>query len=314
MTDLSEAMRLALFEADKFIGATAPNPPVGAVILDSKGAVLAIAAHEKAGTQHAEAKALQICEREGVLDQVHTVVVTLEPCHHHGKTSPCTAAILRAKVKRVVIGALDPNPVAKGGVAALRAAGVDIVVGVLQEKCEELLLPFKTRVLTGVPFITVKTAHTRNGSMIPPPTMKTFTSLESLKLAHTLRKRADAVMTGSGTVLSDDPHFTVRHHEDHAGKRRWLVIMDRRGRVSPEWLADASGRGFDFLKANSLEDAFRLLGARGCLEVLVEAGPGLSRAVLDAGYWNRHYQIRQGAVGEADVVEILSNDKPLGMR
>lgn len=314
MVDFTGAMQLALSEARKFIGATAPNPPVGAAVLDSEGRVLAVAAHQKAGTAHAEAKALEICERLGILDQAHTIVVTLEPCNHHGRTPPCTAVILRAKIKHVVMGARDPNPVARGGVEALRAAGVQVTEGVLRSECEELLLPFTTRMRTGFPFITVKTAHSREGTMVPPSGEKTFTSMASLKLAHELRKQSDAILTGSGTVLADFPHFTVRHVEDHPGKRRWLIVMDRRERIPADWLADAAGRGFQPLKAATLDDAFRLLGEKGCLSVLVEAGPELSQAVLEGGYWDCHYRIRQGAVGEPDRVEILANDNRSGMR
>jgi diaminohydroxyphosphoribosylaminopyrimidine deaminase/5-amino-6-(5-phosphoribosylamino)uracil reductase len=308
MTTLSQAMELALLEASKFVGATAPNPPVGAVILDSEGLVLAVAAHERAGTAHAEAKALAICEHAGTTARAHTAVVTLEPCNHHGKTPPCADALLLAGIRRVVYGVRDPNPVAEGGAAKLRAAGVEIVEGVLGEECAELLLPFRTRLETGHPFVVVKTAHSRDDSMIPPTGTKTFTSPESLRLAHELRKSADAVLTGSGTILIDNPSFTVRHVEDFPGKIRFLAVMDRRRRVSTEWVAAAEKRGFRVVFPATLEAALRFLGEQGCLTVLVEAGPTISGEVLARGYWNRHYRIRQGAPGEADAVSILAND------
>ncbi len=307
-------MILALAEARKFVGATAPNPPVGAVVLDAEGTLLAVAAHARAGEAHAEAKALALCERNGTLARADTVVVTLEPCNHRGRTPPCTEALIRARVRRVVFGARDPNPVATGGADALRDAGIEVVENVLDAECAELLLPFRTRVLTGLPWIVVKTALTRSGSMIPEPGQKTFTSDESLRLAHELRRRADAIVTGSGTILADDPAFTVRHVEDHAGKRRPLAILDRRRRVPAEWLERARARGLDPFLSDGPEDAFRVLAAKGCLEVLVEAGPALSQEILSRGLWHRQVEICQGPPGEADRTAILTNDNPPGLR
>lgn len=134
--------------------------------------------------------------------------------------------------------------------------------------------------------------------MIPPPGQKTFTREKSLRLAHELRKRADAIITGSGTVLADNPEFTVRHVLDHPGKRRWLAILDRRGRVPESYLEAARGRGFAVFKLASLEQGLKDLAALGAVEVLVEAGPAVTQACLAASLWNRHVVIRSTPLGD----------------
>ena len=308
------AMGLALDEARKFVGATAPNPPVGAVILDKDGNVLAVAAHERSGTAHAEARALAICVDQGTLQKAHSVVVTLEPCNHTGKTPPCVDAILRHGLTRVYYGSTDPNPVAGGGAERLQKHGVQVTSGVRERECDELLLPFRTRILTGLPLITLKTAHQPNGSMIPPAGLKTFTSNESLRFAHQLRKESDAILTGSGTVLADHPQFTVRHIPDHSGKSRWLVVLDRRGRVSTEWTESVTRLGLRVVFPASIREGLQFLAKKGALQVLVEAGPELSGEMLAQGLWHQHVQIFQGVEKEADRIVILRNDNSPSFR
>jgi diaminohydroxyphosphoribosylaminopyrimidine deaminase / 5-amino-6-(5-phosphoribosylamino)uracil reductase len=297
----ANAMRLAIEEASRFVGATSPNPPVGAAALDREGAVLGVQAHQLAGTGHAEARLLRDCAERGLSGRVETVVVTLEPCNHQGRTGPCTEAILALpSVRRVVFGARDPNPKVKGGGAErLKQAGLETLSleessHPLADACRELIRPFRHWVTTGLPWVTVKTARTAEGSMIPPPGRKTFTSPDSLKLAHELRRRADAIITGSGTILADRPELTVRLVPDHPGKRRWLVVLDRRGRVPADWLKEAEARGFRPVTGLGFEEALRFLGSEGALEALVEAGPGLSGAVLSTPLWNDHVVITQG--------------------
>lgn len=302
---LEEAMRKAIQSAGEFTGATSPNPPVGAVVLSPAGEVLSIAAHEKVGQAHAEVRAIQLCKEAGHWEQRHTLVVTLEPCNHHGKTPPCTQLILESGFQRVVIGAQDPNPrVQGGGGDFLKKAGTHVVQGVLKKECEELIRAFSKWVTTGMPWITVKTAWTLNGSMLPPPGQKTFTSDASLKLAHVLRKRADAILTGSGTVLADQPQFTVRLVPDHLEKKRWLVVLDRRRRVPESWVKSAELKGFEVRSDLALSEALVFLGSRGCLEVLVEAGPALSAEILGKNLWDEHVMIRQQELGRPDEVVI----------
>ncbi|MGK5090360.1 bifunctional diaminohydroxyphosphoribosylaminopyrimidine deaminase/5-amino-6-(5-phosphoribosylamino)uracil reductase RibD [Bdellovibrionota bacterium FG-2] len=292
---IAHAFDLALEEAQEFVGATAPNPPVGAAALDAQGRILGVAAHQKAGEAHAEAALLTDLKGQSI----DTLIVTLEPCNHTGRTPPCSQAIIAAGVRRVIYGVADPNPrVAGGGARALRDAGIEVMAlpegHALFEKCLELARPFIKWVTTGLPFVTVKTAYRGNGSMIPPLGMKTFTTSEALRIAHDLRKRSDAILTGSGTIQADNPAFTVRHVADHFGKKRWLAIMDRRRRVPEKYLEYARRQGFNVILPDSLEAALRELGSNGVLEVLVEAGPLISEAVLSGELWDRHVVLTEG--------------------
>jgi len=298
------AFATALAAAGEFVGATAPNPPVGCIILDSVGNVLAIAAHPRAGAPHAEALAIALCDQAGTRHLIDTVIVTLEPCNHTGRTPPCVEAILRTPARQVWIGVADPNPQAPGGGAA-RPAAAGLRVGYLAEldhpeaaqlalKAHRLIAPFAKQVRTGLPWVTVKQALNREGSMLPPFGAKTFTSEASLLLAHRLRKRADAVLTGSGTVLADAPEFTVRHVADFADKRRFLTILDRRGRVPSTYLDAARARGFEVFIQTDIAAALRHLGQLGALEVLVEAGPALLQAMREGDLWDEWITIEQG--------------------
>lgn len=304
---LAVAMHEALAAARRFEGATAPNPPVGCVLLDALGNVLSVAAHQGAGTLHAEARAIGEARAEGKIADIHTVVVTLEPCNHHGRTPPCAEAILATPAQRVVIGVADPNPhVSGGGAARLQEAGlhVQFFAGDTTQ-LKRLIAPFTKRVTKELPFVTVKQAINHDGSMLPPAGQKTFTSQGSLFIAHALRRRADAIITGSGTVLADDPLFTVRHLPDHPGKRRKLYIFDRRRRVPSSFLDGASQRGLDAVIVSDLETVLREAAAAGINEILVEAGPQLTAHVLQSSFWDEQVRITQ-TDGE-DKVEILVN-------
>lgn len=287
-------------------GATAPNPPVGCILLDASGQELAAGVHRRAGLPHAEAEAIALARATGLADQIDSVVVTLEPCNHHGRTPPCAEAILGTGAREVWIACRDPNPKVKGGGAErLRAAGLDVhflsdlqhhpEAAALLAEASRLLAPFSKRSRTGLPFITIKQAISTSGSMVPAAGRKTFTGAASLELAHRLRRRADAVLTGSGTVLADNPLFTVRLVPDHPGKQRLLVILDRRRRVSMVYLDAAEQRGFAVHLADDVHQALEMIGAAGGLEVLVEAGPTLTAHLLTTGLWDEHVLIEQAA-------------------
>lgn len=294
---LENAIQQALLKAASFRGATAPNPPVGAAALSRDGTLLGVTAHERAGTAHAEAKLLAVAATEGWLSQIDTLFVTLEPCCHTGRTGPCTDAILKSGVKKIVFGVEDPNPrVAGKGAQILRDAGCEVTC-LSHPDCAALIAPFRKWILTGLPWITVKTVHLASpeypmGSrlmtfsdfqktMIPPKGQKTFSSASSLKLAHELRKRADAIVTGSGTVLADSPEFTVRRVPDHSGKRRILWVLGSENSVPQEWILSREKAGFEVhASADRMQDVLSQLGKKTCLEALIEAGPRLSFDVL----------------------------------
>ncbi len=296
--DDQQAMTLAVEAAQAHEGATAPNPAVGCVVLDSAGEVLAVGAHARAGLPHAEVMALSQVDPA----LVHTVVVTLEPCNHQGRTGPCAGAILNTSARRVVYTVSDPNPQASGGAVRLVQAGLD-VTRLDHAGAQRLAAPFVTRVTKARPFITVKQAL-QGGSMIPPAGQKTFTGKDSLRLAHELRRRADAILTGSGTVLADDPAFTVRHVPDHPGKTRALAILDRRGRVPADYLVAAQARGFDPFIATDLDEALQTLAAQGCNEVLIEAGPQICATLEARGLWDEWIRIEAGS---PDRITIMTN-------
>ena len=294
---IAAAFARAIAAARFHEGATAPNPAVGCVLLDAAGTILIVAGHPGAGQPHAEARAIQLARVAGVADRIHTVIVTLEPCNHQGRTGPCTTAILTTPAAEVWYALPDPNPLASGGAAALA-------------KAARLLAPFATRVRLRRPFVTVKQAVDGRGSMIPPPGQKTFTGPEALTLAHQLRRRADAVLTGSGTVLADRPEFTVRHVPDIPGKSRILCILDRRGRVDSGYLAEATARGFRPMIAADLATALRDLALEGCNEVLVEAGPAVTKAVRAAGLWDEWVLIEKAMPDQRDRITISA--APMG--
>ncbi len=312
---VAEAFRMALAAGEAFAGATAPNPPVGCVVLDARGAVLVCEAHRKAGSFHAEAAAIEACARAGVTDRIHTVVVTLEPCNHTGRTPPCTQAILATPAKVVWIGTADPNPkVRAGGAAYLAAKGLAVAyidsldhseAAALSLAAQRLIAPFRRWSYDGRPWLTIKQAIAADGSMRPPTRRKTFTSASSLILAHRLRRRADAIITGSGCILADDPDFTVRHVEDHPGKRRTLAILDRRGRTSREYLDAAAARGFDVEIHSDIPALLARLTQTGVIEALVEAGPTVHAAFIDQDLWDEQVIIRQGPTpDQPDVVDV----------
>ena len=299
------AMHAAAYEARKWLGATSPNPAVGAAALNADGKILAVAAHKRAGEAHAEAALLAHCAQQGLLPQVAMLCVTLEPCNHQRRTPPCTEAIIQSGIKRVVIGTRDPNPhVTGGGVEKLQQAGIEVMCGVAEDECQQLIHAFAYHAKTGKPWVTIKRAFNRDGSMLPTTGQKTFTSQQSLILAHRLRKKADAILTGSGTILADNPEFTVRHVPDFGGKQRFLAILDRRKQVPENYLQAARQRGLEPIIYDDIENVFHDLTARGARDILVEAGPALAKAVLDSHLWTMSVTIQQA---DSDTVDVEFN-------
>ena len=288
-------MSLALAAAQRLRGATMPNPPVGAAGLDAAGNILSVKAHAGAGSPHAEALVVEAFKEAGILEELETVVVTLEPCNHQGRTPPCTELLLRSGVKRVVFGSIDPNPHVKGGGQAyLEENGIEVITGIQAAECRELIRGFSSRTLRKRPFVTVKRALRTSGSMIPANGRSTFTSQGGLRVAHELRAQADAIITGSGTVLADNPAFTVRYATDPRRTPRIIALLDRRNRVPAAWLRNAADRGFVVITPSSYEEALAELAALGVMEVLVEAGPTLSNAILAGDIWDESVTIWEG--------------------
>jgi diaminohydroxyphosphoribosylaminopyrimidine deaminase/5-amino-6-(5-phosphoribosylamino)uracil reductase len=224
-------MQEALRQARKGLGRTSPNPAVGAVVVRD-GNIVATGYHRKAGLPHAEVEALSRLGRAGEQD---TMYVTLEPCNHQGRTPPCTEAILKSGIRRVVVGMKDPNPdVSGGGCARLRKAGIEVVSGVLAPQCRRLNEAFITYITRKRPFVTLKSALTLDGwTATSTGHSQWITNERSRQFVHRLRDRSDAVMVGVGTVLADDPEMTARLKRGK-GRDPVRIVLDTRLRISPD--------------------------------------------------------------------------------
>jgi len=268
-------MRLALSMAEATLGQTGTNPSVGCVVVKD-GRIVGLGAHLRQGDAHAEVHALDMAGAEA---EGSTVYVTLEPCSHHGRTPPCADRLVRERVKRVVVATLDPNPLVAGrGVARLREHGVDVVVGVLEERAAASHEVFFHYVATGRPFVAVKTASTLDGRIAAPTgDSKWITNAASRAFVHELRHRYPAILVGVGTVLADDPRLTARG-EDGAPRRDPIrVIADSRLRTPPTAAAlapraDGGPSAIVLTTAAAPADARAALAARGA--DVVDCGPG----------------------------------------
>ena len=199
---------IALTEQSKWD--TAPNPPVGALLVKD-GQILASGRHMAAGLPHAEAAALEDARQKNIDPAGCTLVVTLEPCTHHGKTPPCSEAILNAGIKHVVIGTLDPNPKAAGGAEMLRSKGVQVETGIAEEACLDLIDNFVTWQTTEYPYTVLKLASTMDGRIATRTGhSKWITSPETLLRVHELRRHMQAIIVGGNTFYQDDPRLTCR--------------------------------------------------------------------------------------------------------
>ncbi len=207
MTD-AEYMREALSLAEKGMGFVNPNPMVGAVIV-KHGRIIGRGWHQKYGELHAERIAFANCKEDCSGAELY---VTLEPCCHYGKTPPCTEAVIERKIKRVVIGSYDPNPLVSGkGIRILREHGIEVTEGVLKEECDRLNEIFMHYITTGTPFVTMKYAASMDGKIACyTGESKWITSEAARHQVQLERLRHSAVMTGIGTVLADDPMLTCR--------------------------------------------------------------------------------------------------------
>jgi len=253
-------MARALALAVRGLGATSPNPPVGAVVV-RRGHIVGEGYHRRAGGPHAEVLALR---RAGKQAQGATLYVTLEPCCHLDKrTPPCAPAVIASGITRVVVAARDPNPKVRGrGLTALRQAGLRVDVGMGRVEAERLSEPYRTRITTGLPFVTLKIASTLDGKIATAKgESRWITSPASRRLVHQARARVDAIVTGIGTVLADDPSLTARPGLSH-GRTPLRIVLDPSLRIP--------------LRANVLRD-----GQAPTLMVATAQAPRSKRAVLE---------------------------------
>lgn len=288
-----EAMRRAIALAARGLGTTSPNPVVGCVLLDPHGEIVGEGFHAYAGGPHAEIVALA---QAGDRARGGTAVVTLEPCDHTGRTGPCTSALIQAGVARVVIGVPDPNPVAAGGADTLRAAGVEVEIGVRAAEVEAGNLAWLTAVRRGRPYVIWKYAATLDGRIAAADGTSMWITSEAARIdVHALRGTVDAVIAGVGTVLADDPRLTVRNLRDGtlAIRQPLRVVVDSAGRTpadarvrdaaAPTWVATAAEVGAGPDGRVDLRRLLDQLYQRGVRAALLEGGPTLAGAFLAAG-------------------------------
>jgi diaminohydroxyphosphoribosylaminopyrimidine deaminase/5-amino-6-(5-phosphoribosylamino)uracil reductase len=300
---------MALDLARQAMGRTSPNPMVGAVVV-KEGQVVGTGYHVKAGAPHAEVLALN---EAGEKARGATLYVNLEPCCHHGRTGPCTEAVIKAGIGRVVAAMTDPNPLVAGyGFSRLREAGVEVATGIMEAEALRLNEVFIKFVTTKTPFVVMKAAMSLDGK-IATRTGKSrwITGPESREYTHRLRDRYDAIMVGVGTVLADDPSLTTRL-PGGGGKDPVRVIVDSKARIPPgarvitrqsaapaivavtpaapvERVRELEIAGATVLYIPGrgprvdLRALFAELGSRGITSLLVEGGAGIHGALLDAG-------------------------------
>ena len=272
-------------------GRTWPNPMVGCVIVKD-GRVIAEGLHAQAGQAHAEAAALAAA-REPVRGA--TLYVNLEPCCHTGKrTPPCAQRLVAEGIARVVIANQDPNPAVNGeGIRLLRAAGIEVVTGVLAEDGERLNEVFFHNQRTGLPFVHLKLAGTLDGRIaLPDGRSRWITGEAAREHAHRLRATHGAIAVGAGTVRSDNPALTVRL-PGYDGRQPVRVVFSRHGDIPAacRLLSDADAGRTRLFKGVALEDALAALHRDGIRNLLLEGGAGLATSFLRAGLVQRisHY-------------------------
>ena len=226
-------MQLALTPARRGYGATSPNPMVGAVLV--KGTrIIGRGWHHRAGLPHAEIEALRDAQKQGHSPRGATLYVTLEPCSTHGRTPPCTEAIIAAGIKRVVVGATDPNPKHSGrAFRILKRAGIKVVRGILADDCARLNEAFNHWIVHGTPLVTVKAAMTLDGKIATANgESKWITGEKSRALGMKLRQGVDAILVGVNTILEDDPSLTFRPAKKAKDpKRLRRIVLDSMART-----------------------------------------------------------------------------------
>ncbi|WP_342491499.1 bifunctional diaminohydroxyphosphoribosylaminopyrimidine deaminase/5-amino-6-(5-phosphoribosylamino)uracil reductase RibD [Bacillus sp. FSL R5-0422] len=301
-------MELAIANAKAMKGQTSPNPLVGAVIVQ-QGEIVGMGAHMKAGEPHAEIHALQMAGEKAKGAHLY---VTLEPCSHYGKTGPCTEAIIKSGVKRVVVATQDPNPLVAGkGMTMLKQAGIEVEEGICKQEADRLNVPFFHFIQSDLPYVILKSAISLDGKIATADLeSKWITGTEARKEVQQLRQEADAVITGVETIIQDDAGLIVK---DSNMTQPIRVILDSTLRIPlhAKCLTDrraetiiCTSRMYDQKKyelliekghqvyitsgeeRTDIHDVLRMLKERSVMSVLVEAGGSVSASFLEASLVN----------------------------
>ena len=266
-------------------GKVSPNPLVGCIIADNNGEIIAQGRHEKFGEAHAEQNALRLA---GEKAKGATLFVNLEPCNHQGHTPPCAQLIIKSGIKRVVVGALDQNPVAQGGIKTLQDAGIEVITGILEEESKKLNEIFFFSLANKRPFIAIKTATTLDGKIAAKTgSSKWITSESAREEVQRLRNKYDAILTTSKTVKIDNPSLTCRMD---GGRNPIRVVIDRHNELDNNYKI-FNNDGTEVIKFNGeISELMDFLYQKGIKSVLVEAGGTFCGALIKGGYADKIYQ------------------------
>ena len=279
--DYTVAMQRAIALSRKGLGKTSPNPIVGAVIINSQGHVIAEGFHDRMRSpEHAEIVALKIA---GLQAKGATMVVTLEPCNHTGATGPCSKAIADAGISKVVFAVNDPNKKAAGGAQVLREMGVQVESGVLESEAAYANRAWLTKIEKSRPFFTWKVATTLDGKVAATDgTSKWISNEKSRSDVQILRRQADAILVGTNTVITDDPHLIPRGDFPGFTANPLRVVCGEQELPTSSKIFDNAGPTLQ-VKSKDLVILVAELNKTGVNQVLVEAGPTLATAMLNQG-------------------------------
>lgn len=304
----AEYMQMALKLAAQGLGNVEPNPMVGCVVVKD-GAVIGQGYHKRFGGPHAEVNALADCNAREHAPAGATMYVTLEPCSHTGKTPPCADAVIAAGIGKVVIAAEDPAELSGGGAEKLRQAGIEVQVGICRDEAEKLNAPFYKHARTGLPWVIVKWAQSKDGYLARKNAdieSSWISNEQSRADVHKLRKRMQAILTGVDTVIADDPKLTVRIEGETIDRPPLRVVVDSTLRIprdchlvtvpdpatvivttaqtaqtETEKIKTLKEKGIEILPVPErdghcdLTETVSMLGARGIQQLLIETGPTL---------------------------------------
>ena len=287
-------MRRAVFEARKGIGLTSPNPAVGAVLVVQKR-IVARGHHRGAGFPHAEIECL--CDFGRRVPRNATLYVTLEPCSTTGRTSACTSEIIRAGLKKIVIGAIDPNPRHAGrGIEILRHAGIEVRQGVLEDQCTVINEAFNKWIVAREPFVVAKCGMTLDGRLTrPPKESRWITGLRARQEARELRANVDAILIGAETLRKDNPRLTVRGIRQARQPFRVIITRSKKLPAAADLFTDRFASKTLVYRNRSLTSVLRDLGKRNVTAVLIEGGGNVLSQALDARKIDK-FQIYLGPV------------------
>ncbi|MBE6390245.1 MAG: bifunctional diaminohydroxyphosphoribosylaminopyrimidine deaminase/5-amino-6-(5-phosphoribosylamino)uracil reductase RibD [Lentisphaerae bacterium] len=312
----SEFMREALALARMGWGLTNPNPMVGAVIVKD-GTIIGRGFHRKAGEAHAEINALSDARRHGYDTTGATLYVTLEPCSSYGRTPPCTEAIIGAGISRVVIGSMDPNPKHAGRAEEiLQAHNIQVDCGVENADCWELNKHFFRWITSGRPFVMLKMAMTLDGKIACSNGQSRWvTGSEARRRVQKLRRLADAVMIGGGTLRADHPQLTVREPENWEKQPLRIIVSSTVSRDAlDEYFPDGRAEVVELPDKEAWKTYLQELGKRGITMLLIEGGGKLAADALRAGAVDFvEFHVAPKLLGGEESIPVLGGFSPESM-